>query len=84
VFPAPRERWRIVWAPIENGVPDVPDGVVQLVDGVADLAGHPLIADQAQRGLEIQSRSEDPADNDIVHALGNPIMIFAEMPGHFC
>jgi hypothetical protein len=72
-----------VWAPIEDGVPDVPDGVVQLVDGVVDLAGPPLIADQAQRGLEVQSRSGDPADNDIVHALGNPIMIFAEMPGHF-
>jgi hypothetical protein len=27
---------------------------------------------------------EDPADHDIVHALGNPIVIFGEIPDHFC
>jgi hypothetical protein len=70
-------------AAVENGVPDVPDGMVQFIDGVVDLAGPAVIADQPQRGLEIQSRGEDPADHDVVHAPGNPIVIFGEIPDHF-
>ena len=46
---------------IEDGVPDVLDGLVQFVDGVPDLAGPAMLADQSQRGLEIQSRGENPA-----------------------
>ena len=38
---------------IEDGLPDVPDGLVQFVDGVPDLAGSAVLADQLQRGLEI-------------------------------
>jgi hypothetical protein len=71
------------WAAIENGVPDVPDGLVQFIEGVVDLAGSAVIADQPQRDLEIQSGGEDPADHDVVHALGNPIVIFGEIPDHF-
>jgi hypothetical protein len=70
------------WAAVENGVPDVPDGVVQFIKGVVDLAGAAVIADQPQRGLEIQSGGEDPVDHDVIHALGNPIMIFGEIPDH--
>jgi hypothetical protein len=43
-----------------------------------------VLTDQAQRGLEIQSRGEDPADHDVSHALGNPIAIFCQIPGLFC
>ena len=67
-------------AAIEDGLPDVPDGLVQFADGVPDLAGSAVLADQLQRGLEIQPRSEDPADYDIVDALGNPVVIFAAVP----
>jgi hypothetical protein len=42
-----------------------------------------VIADQRQRDLEIQSGAEDPADHDVVHALGNPIVVFGEIPDHF-
>jgi hypothetical protein len=68
---------------IENGVPDVPDGLVQFIQGVVDLAGPAVIADQRQHDLEIQSGAEDPADHDVVHALGNPIVVFGEVPDHF-
>jgi hypothetical protein len=43
-----------------------------------------VLTDQAQRGLEIQSSCEDPADHDVIHVLGNPIAIFYQIPGHFC
>jgi hypothetical protein len=43
-----------------------------------------VIADQPQPGLEIWSGGEEPADHDVVHALGNPIVIFGEIPDHFC
>jgi hypothetical protein len=33
--------------------PDVADGVVQFVDGVVDLVGPAVLADQPQRGVEI-------------------------------
>jgi hypothetical protein len=70
------------WAAIENGVPDVPDGLVQFMEGVVDLAGSAVIADQPERDLEIQSGGEDPADHDLVHTLGNPVVIFGEIPDH--
>jgi hypothetical protein len=78
--------WRLARAwpcCIEDGVPDLPDGLVQFVDGVPDLAGPAVLADQPQRGLEIQSRGEDPADYDIVDAPGNPVVIFGEVPSQF-
>ena len=34
-----------------------------------------VIADQSQRDLEIQPCGEDPADHDVVHALGNPVVL---------
>jgi hypothetical protein len=43
----------IAWAAVENGVPDVADGMVQFADGVVDLAGPAVIADLGQRGVEI-------------------------------
>ena len=43
---------------IEDGVPDVPDGLIQLIHGVADLATRPVIAHQPQRGLQILWGSE--------------------------
>ena len=46
------------WAAIENGVPDVTDGLVQFIEGVVDLAGSAVLADQPQRDLEIQSGGE--------------------------
>ena len=61
---------------MENGVPQVPDGQVQLAEGTLDLAGHPVIADQRERGLEIQSRREQPPGHDVVEALGDPFVIF--------
>jgi hypothetical protein len=42
--------WRLALAPpfcVEDGVPDVPDGLVQFVDGVPDLAGSAVLADQS-------------------------------------
>ena len=66
---------------IEDGLPDVPDSLVQFADGVPYLTGSAALADQLQRGLEIQPRSENPADHDIVDALGNPVVIFGEVPG---
>jgi hypothetical protein len=51
---------------------------------VPDLAGSAVLAYQLQRGLEIQPRSEDPADHDIVDALGNPIAILRQAQGHLC
>jgi hypothetical protein len=60
---------------MENGVPEVLDGQVQLTEGTLDLAGHPGIADQRERVLQIQSRREQPPGHDVV-ALGNLFMIF--------
>jgi hypothetical protein len=40
-------------AAIEDGVPDVADGLVDLPEGMGDLVGRALIADQPERGLEI-------------------------------
>lgn len=42
-----------------------------------------MIGDQPQRGLEIQPRSENPADHDIIDASGNPVAIFGEVPDQF-
>jgi hypothetical protein len=47
------------------------------------LLSRPLIADQAQRGLEIQSGGEDPVDHHVVYFPGDPIVIFGEMAGQF-
>jgi hypothetical protein len=66
---------------IENGLPDVSDCLVQFTNGVPDLARGTVLADQLQRGLEIQTRSKNPADHDIVDASGNPVVIFGEVPG---
>jgi hypothetical protein len=67
---------------IEDNGPDVPDGMVQFADGPADLAGPPLPANQAERQLQSQPGREDPLDDDVVHALGDPVAIFEEIPGH--
>ena len=66
-------------AAIEDGLPDAPDGLLQFADSPPDLAGSAVLADQLQRGLEIQPRSENPADHDIVDALGNPVVIVGEV-----
>jgi hypothetical protein len=67
---------------IEYSVPDVPDGLVQFADGVVDLVGPAVIADQPERGLEVQSCGKDPV-NHVVHVLGNPVVIFGQCPDHF-
>jgi hypothetical protein len=44
----------------------VDDGLFQLPDGIVDPAARTVIADQEQRGLEIQSRGEYPADHEVI------------------
>jgi hypothetical protein len=51
--------------------------------GVPELARPAVIADQPQRGLQIQSCGENPADHDLADALGNPFVIFDEAPDQF-
>jgi len=65
----------------ENGIPKVPDGLVQFADGVVDLIGPTVIADQSQRRVEVQSCGEQPVNHDIVQAPGNPVVIFDYVPG---
>ncbi len=55
-------------------IPDVADGLVQFVDGVADLGSRAMFADQPESGLELQSRAEQPADHHVRRALGNPVV----------
>ena len=42
-----------------------------------------MIADQPQDNLKVQPGGEHPADHDVVQALGDPVVIIDEAPGHF-
>ena len=64
---------------IENGVPDIPDGLVQLTHGVADPAAHGVIAHYPQDGLEIQARGEQQADHDVVQVQGDPLTVLGQV-----
>jgi hypothetical protein len=64
---------------IEDSVPDIPDGLVQLVHGVADLAARGVIAHQPQRCLEVQACGQQPADDDVVQAQGDPLVVFDQV-----
>ena len=64
---------------IENGVPDIPDGLVQFIHGVADLAAHGVIAHHPQYCLEIQARGEQPADHDVVQDQVDPLTVFGQV-----
>ncbi len=68
---------------MENDVPVVPDGLVQATDGIADTAGHATIADQLQRGLQLQPCREQPADHDVVLVLDDLLVIFGHALGRF-
>jgi len=61
---------------IEDGFPDIPDSLVQFVHGLADLGARGLVAHQPQRCLEVQACGEQPADDDVVQAQGDPLAVF--------
>jgi hypothetical protein len=63
---------------IEHYVPDVPDGEVQLADGVLDLGCGAVLADQRPRGFQVQPRREDPAHHYVVQSLRDSVMIFGQ------
>ena len=63
---------------IEDSVPDIPDGLVQPVHGVADLAARGVIAHQSQRCLEVQACGEQLAD-DVVQARGDRLVVFDQV-----
>jgi hypothetical protein len=61
---------------IENSVPDIPDGLVHLIGGVADLAARGMIAHESQRCPQVLARGEQSADHDVVQASGDPFAVF--------
>jgi hypothetical protein len=61
---------------IENSVPDIPDGLVHLIHGVADLAARGVIAHKSQRCLQVLARGEQSADHDVVQAQCDPFAVF--------
>jgi hypothetical protein len=62
----------------------MPDGLVQLIDGLIDLASRAVIAHQGQRGVEVQARGEQPTDYDVVQAQGNPLAVPGQVPADLC
>jgi hypothetical protein len=67
----PLTRWVI-----ENSVRDIPDGLVHLIGGVADLGARGVIAYESQRGLQVLARGAQSADHDVVQASGDPFAVF--------
>jgi hypothetical protein len=61
---------------IEDSVRDIPDSLVHLVHGVADLPARGVIAHESQRCLEILACGEQSADHDVVQAQGDPFAVF--------
>ena len=61
---------------IEQDVPDVPDGQVQLAEGFPDFArGRMVAVEQSQRCFQGQSRRKDPVDHYVVYSSGDTVAI---------
>ena len=67
---------------IKYHVPEVPDRKVQFADGLLDFPGRTVIADQPRHGFQRQSRREQPANHDVVHALGDLVAILGRAQSH--
>jgi hypothetical protein len=59
---------------------EFPDGPVQSADGVVDRANGAVIADEAESDVQVQACAEQLVSNDGVQVLGDPGVIFGQMP----
>jgi hypothetical protein len=67
---------------IEQHLPKVPYRQVELADGFPDPSRRRMIVHQSQRRFETESRGEQPAHHDVVHARGDAITVLRQAQSH--
>ena len=67
---------------IKQHVPDVPDRQVKLGEGMVNLPGPRMVADQPDGHFESEPGGEQPVHNDVVQAPGDPVAIPHHMQSH--
>jgi hypothetical protein len=67
---------------IEQHIPEIPDRQTQLADGIPNLAGPGMVAQQPQRPFERQPYGEQPGHHASVHAIHDAVMILHRAQHH--